>query len=258
MFSSFTGSFSAGRRSSGQGNSSAPYVTSGLKLYYDPRYYVSGTTIPDLSESGFDGTLVNGVDTSASNSGYLSFDGADDRIVTPNMLNAFSSTKEVTLEMWLYGTAGGSAAQETGSATPADGWYYNMIEYHGYGPTFYYYGGIWDDQTPYSQTSAPGVATPGLWNQVTLTYDGTYLKMYRNGSVGVEDPAVRMVPWESAGAGYQGYFLNFGPGCLTKMTTSGTANWSGRMGIIRMYNRALSQSEVQQNYQVDKSTYGLY
>jgi hypothetical protein len=37
----------------------------------------------------------------------------------------------------------------------------------------------------------------------------------------------------------------------------GSDDWNGRISIVRLYNRELSSTEVLQNYNVNKSRYGL-
>ena len=81
-------------------NSLNGLVTSGLVLALDAgrtlSYPGSGTTWTDLSGSGNNGTLVNGVGYNSSNLGSLSFDGVNDYVsgsITP-------LTSNYSIELW--------------------------------------------------------------------------------------------------------------------------------------------------------------
>ena len=83
MFTTFTGSFSAGRRKAAALLSP---VTSGLEIYYDPSnaasYPGSGNTLYDLSPSGVNATLV-GSPADAGN--WLTFTGGGaENLITGN------------------------------------------------------------------------------------------------------------------------------------------------------------------------------
>lgn len=57
-------------------------ITNNLQVYYDPKQSVSGTTYLDVAPDAndFNGSLLNGVDTSNSSNGYISFDGVNDEL----------------------------------------------------------------------------------------------------------------------------------------------------------------------------------
>lgn len=64
------------------GADNATLITTNLQVYYDPTQSVSGTTYLDVAPdaNNFDGSLLNGVDTSNSSNGYISFDGVNDEL----------------------------------------------------------------------------------------------------------------------------------------------------------------------------------
>ena len=86
------------------------------------------------------------------------------------------------------------------------------------------------------------------------TYNGTTLTPYVNGVAGTGASIAFNPPWASiANSWYQCY----GASDITAYTGT-TAGWySGRFGIIRVYNRALSGAEVLSNYNSTKALYGL-
>jgi hypothetical protein len=75
-------------------------VRDGLIFYFDAgepsSYSGSGTTWSDLSGSGNNGTLVNGVSYSNTNGGTLSFDGVNDYVSTTSL----NLQQNFTLEIW--------------------------------------------------------------------------------------------------------------------------------------------------------------
>jgi hypothetical protein len=85
-------------------------ITSGLTLNLDagftPSYPKSGTTWTDISFSGNNGTLTNGPTYNTSNGGSIVFDGVDDYLKTPSIINFRSIclwvSKQSTGTNWQY------------------------------------------------------------------------------------------------------------------------------------------------------------
>jgi hypothetical protein len=104
--------------------------------------------------------------------------------------------------------------------------------------------GVRNTSGTYYQASYAGAANTN-WIHLAFTYDGTTLRNYYNG--GVDNTA--------AGSG--------------SIQTSGTATvyvgrhsgnaipFDGLIAIVRSYDRALSSTEVLQNYNAEKSRFGL-
>lgn len=119
------------------------------------------------------------------------------------------------------------------------------ISYRG-GPVFYQYG---DNSWYYTHGGVAGEYyypksfTINGWGHWTIVYNGSFVRIYRNGR-------------------YEG-----------QQATSGTANWTngmrignytglgypwnGQIAVVKMYNRALMDSEVLQNYQAYKTRFNL-
>lgn len=83
-------------------------ITSNLILYIDPAnkrsYSGSGTSLNDISGYNKNGILQNGVAYSSNNSGYFIFDGIDDYILGSSNLG-ISGDAEFTIAYWLYWNA---------------------------------------------------------------------------------------------------------------------------------------------------------
>lgn len=239
------------------------YTTSDIQLYYNPEdpesYSGSGATINDLSGNDYHGTLYN---SPVHNSNAFTYNGTNTYLVTPNMVSSFNSTSHFTIEIWYKPTwtqpnEGGTVVSELGTSTPNTGWHYAVIEHERapFGALAYDYAGIWS--TSNTLVSVNPFQTANGWRQITLTYDGTNGRSYTNYSnTGVSPRTVavtRSTPWNAAAD----YFLAMGAGDSTQQSGSGANYFKGDIGIVRVYNRALTGTEIKYNYDNTKSVYGL-
>jgi len=221
-------------------------------LYAD--YTGTGTVLPDSSGNGYDGTLV---DTPTQDGKSMLLDGTNDWFYTPNMYSTFNSTTHFTLEVWYNPTwtlanQGGTVVSEASDITHS-GWHYAQIEHERapFGGLAYDYAGIWNGAyvniSPYSTKSG--------WRQIVLSYDGTNGVSYTNAATPRTVALTRATPW-GLGA-VNAYLLTIGRGDTTNQSGSGQNYFKGNIGIVRLYNRALSGTEVLANYNSTKAVYGL-
>jgi hypothetical protein len=220
-------------------------ITNGLVLCLDAgnskSYPGSGATWTDLSGTGNTGTLENGPTFDSANGGSLVFDGTNDFVLTSSVATYGNNT---TWEAWIYCTANVSE--------------FNMfmgryLPYFGFltGNSFIFSNLIGGTQcTIYTSTNL----SLNTWYHATFTtsYDGanTTMRTYVNGS----ETATGTF------AGTQGNYSNpfmIGDG---NDTTNGTSSWypfQGRVSKVNVYNRALTATEIQQNYLATKSRFGI-
>jgi hypothetical protein len=86
--------------------------------------------------------------------------------------------------------------------------------------------------------------TVDAWCQIVGTYDGTDIKLYVNDTL-INQTAYTFTP-TSSGAG------------IRLMARWDSADyWGGRLGIVRIYDDALTAEQVTQNYNADRSRFGL-
>lgn len=238
------------------------YATSGIQMYYNPEdpnsYSGSGTTLADLSGNGYDATIIN---APTFNTSYFTYNGASSQYISsPNMVSSFNNTTAFTVEIWYAPNytvqgAGGTVLQESGVATPSTNWFYSLIEHRKapFGSLAYDYAGVWagglTSVNPYS-TFANNV-----WRCQTLTYDGTNGRIYTNGTLERTVALTRQEPWNDPNN--YGYHLLLGAASVTQQSGAGNNFFTGSIGIVRAYNRALSQSEITQNYNGARAIYGL-
>ena len=87
------------------------------------------------------------------------------------------------------------------------------------------------------------------WYQVVATYDGTTLKAYINGEFDAS-----LNPDNSGPLNTQG---TLSIRLSSSSTTAGNNPFDGNIGAVKIYNRALSASEVQQNFNALRGRFGI-
>ena len=218
-------------------------VTENLLLHYNTfntaSYNGSGATITDISGNSRNGTIA-GSPTWTGN--YFTF--VDDYITTPNLGSVITSANEVhSVELWVYPTDNGVLVQYNNSTSPKTGYHASSIEIVGGNLEV----GFWNG-SGLSSTGNIGAVSFNEWHQIVLTYNGSVCKGYIDG---VFKGSVN-VSWLSPMDASQPFYMNFGASTATSHG-DGT-NFDGRFGIMRVYNKALTDAEVLSNYNSTLST----
>ena len=216
-------------------------VSDGLVLYLDagsPNSYRPdfGTTWKDMSGFNNSGSLVNGPTYSSANGGSIVFDGVDDYVTVTEIgqLTRFS------IESWFRPTAyPNNYAAVIASVYPGTNSTVNFkIGYEaGTGMVGGTYIGNWF-YTPMVPT------TLNTWQQIIFTYDGSGLAIYSNGVSGGSNA-------------FTGTPNSGGGGIRIGRRWDIADYFAGNISITRIYNRSLSASEILQNYNAQKSRFGL-
>jgi hypothetical protein len=216
-------------------------VTDGLRLYLDAgnaaSYPGSGTTWTDISGFGNNFTLVNGPTFSTESGGAIVFDGANDYATGPNS-NTFGITADCTIEMVIKPTqaVGGTSFRFTANEnvrglfahTPYDtGYYFDSANQR-----IQFIDGTLINQNAYFVFRRRAATSP-------------YREIIRNSvqRAAQTDPLNTMT-------------LNANPVLLAAIP-SDFEYYKGNMYIFRVYNRALSDAELTQNYNADRARFGL-
>ena len=224
----------------------APSVTSGLELYYDPSqsasYPGSGTTLYDLSPSGVNATIA-GSPTDSGN--WFTFTGTQS-IQTGNLFGLFSGWQH-SLEIWFSPSAAGAVFSDTGSGPTNTGYHTTGLEVYQTGPFYLTNAMLWSS----TATTRVGGGTVSLnnWYQLVRTYNGSNTASAYLNKVKASDTSISWINPTP------GWYLNFGSSEST-FFANGSA-FQGKLGVIRLYNRVLTQAEVTQNYNATKARYGL-
>ena len=226
-----------------------PIVTNGLIFAVDGSNLVSyengSATAYSLTGSN-GGTLTNGVSFSDENGGVLYFDGSNDYIeFTDNYIGtelAISSAQDYTLEAWIkVETSSGtttSAATIVGQ-TSSTGYGFQVGESGGK-PRMNY--GARSTSNFYSSTFEYNE-----WIHVTLVkLPNAGCRSFLNGELDVTYGSDLRISSPSDGA------LRLG-----NASNRVTGYYDGAIGPVRIYNRALTDDEVLQNFNAQKSRFGL-
>jgi len=219
-------------------------VRDGLVLLLDAgdteSYPGSGTTWTDLSGDGNDGTLVNGPTYSSDNGGYLDFDGSNDYVSFSSSILT-SATTEISCFMWVYPVSDGTLLTVLGQTSISSGYLHSAIEIGSSGQLRM---GLWNGS---SISSISSTLTLNTWNNVGFTYSGTTLTGYLNGS----DFGTTSFTWSKPSNIYFGIMAASG----TNMGTN--AYGDGNVPTFYTYNKALTPSEIEQNFEALRERFGV-
>jgi hypothetical protein len=237
-------------------------VRDGLVLYLDAgspnSYQGTGTTWKDISKvNQNNGTLVNGPTFSTANGGSIVFDGTDDYVTTTaGSTPILNITSQITLETWLIATATASVSHGAGinskglSSDNNSGVYETLIAQSG-GINYPFFRMRIGSSTPSYFPTSIALNLNQIYHFVS-TYNGSIMRIFINGvesgtgltqTGNIEANTERLV----IGCRYRHVFTdgNF------------VSDFSGRIYNNRIYNRALTPSEVLQNYNATKGRFGL-
>jgi hypothetical protein len=260
-----------------------PIITDGLIMNLDAGFALSyptmGTTLYDLSGKGNGGTLINGPTFSTNGGGSIHLDGVDDRIDIPKDMSGLTHNIQYdinwTVECWMYmytpdtspqvykqifgnyngcnydalpGNAAGFFIYDANSSS-------NVYCYFAFGPKNNPGGGqcptidfSWNN----SESSWVYSSAINKWCHFVMTSDdGTNYKLFINGV--------------QQGATKTANFKNSQLRTDNNLTSTYNYSFGGQsigynevdFGIMRMYNKPLSQVEITQNYNAQKGRYGL-
>ena len=232
-------------------------VNDGLVLYLDANapnsysQYFTPTTWKDLSGNSNNGTLTNGPTFNSGNGGSIVFDGVDDFVNCGNgsSLN-FERTNSFTLSYWGYFTSlsGGGVVLNRTDAT-AKGW---LTGYNSNGSISVVLRNTTTTNDILIQTSA-GLILINNWYFVTATYNGnlnaTGVSFYINGTKTTGDIIIRN--------GLTANIANTDNVTLGARVSNNAQYFTGNIAQTSIYNRALSATEVLQNYNATKTRFGL-
>lgn len=230
-------------------------VTDGLVFHMDAansRCY-SGTGLTAFGlVGGIGGTLVGGVGFTSANSGSFFFDGSNDyiQLIKPNITNS------TTISLWINQQAIDSDKTLINNENDSTGignfhLFFDTLENFS-GRTNTYSINFFDNNGTSSSRLAFETNSYSLnnWINFTITFvsnSATGIRGYKNSiesnfsgvsSVGINDI--------SATSDFK----------LGKRTISDPRYFNGNISQIQIYNRALTQQEIQQNFDATKGRYG--
>lgn len=221
-------------------------VTSGLLVWLDAgrpgSYSGSGATWTDLT-GGNDATLVNSPTYSTTYGGELTFAKSSFQYGTLTDLGNLSAW---TVEAWIRFNTSPVAGTNAIVTNQYDG--INKVNFAIGSLTpgssairAGFYDGSW-------RTSSGVTVSTAQWYHFVGTYDGATIKMYNN-TTSVGDTS------------YSGTPQSGGEVRIARRWDSGTGDSNnfidGIIPVVRIYNRAITSDEVKQNFNVQRSRYGV-
>lgn len=227
----------------------SPVVTTGLQLYLDAgnttSYNGSGTTWYDLSGNSRNATLVNTPTyDGATNGGLFSFDDASFEYATAPNIGDLST---FTVETWcrvhksLTGKVTSVVTNQYDLSTKLNYSIGTNRAPTSYNMSFGYFNGAWRNVDGFA-------VSLNTWYHLVGTYDGTTLKFYKNNAL---DTQLNYSGTPASGGGIRiarrwddidNNSINF---------------FDGDISIVRIYNTPLNTTQIAQNYNAEKSRYGL-
>jgi len=225
-------------------------VTDGLVLYLDAantKSYVSGNTIwNDLSRIGNNGILTNGPTFNSGNGGSIVFDNVDDYVTlgTPSSLtglqvpltiNVWAKPNTITGFKTLYGIYGNVVGGNIYSLLRVDG---GIVKYYT------------SNASGEFQSFGTLTINANTWYFFAVTVSGS-----------ISSPSVTIYVNNQP---QSGIFTPLYPTPNTAVDIRIGGNqaisnevWSGNISNVKVYNRALTDVEVLQNYNATRTRYGL-
>jgi hypothetical protein len=221
---------------------SFPIVTSGLAIHLDAgnisSYPGSGSIWYDLTGNNRNGSMGTGVAYSGSNSGVLTFSGATTAFV--NMYPSASSlvsttTNNFSIEAWYQTNNNHPEIMATGVGS--NGFVFGYFSSTGTAWKVTKYGVI--------DLQAGSIPQNTTWHQAVVTYSSTTgVRVYIDGTLSgtALNNNTNLIGGSSFGIG---------------KGESTSYMHSGSIGIFRWYTTVLSATDVLQNYNANKTRFGL-
>lgn len=231
-------------------------ITDGLVLSMDPIdkkvYSGSGTSVKNRVNNGYDGTLTNGAIVDATAGGSFELDGTNDVVTVASNsywnTNVLGSATNFSIMCWtkcdyfynwssvIQRSPGGNWSDSSGASL-----WINAGGFYG----VYGTGGNSNGSGSYFNM---GYSTSNTadWFHLALTGDGTTCTFYVNGKV---------INTKSFSSITATHIYPSQPVCFGRRSTGNYYN--GKISAISMYNKGLTSSQILQNFNAQKSRFGL-
>lgn len=223
-------------------------ITNGLVLALDGANTKSnpgsGTTWYDLSGNGKDGSLVNGASFQTTNGGSVAFDGVNDR-VNLYASNQLIGNQYATLEAWIKSSDNGAGSGNYGNFLGTRVGQNMSINRYATTNTAVFL----TDFTSGNLNAPIGSINvfDQNWHHIVGVNNFGICSLYVDGTLEGTD---------STKSG-QNIDLNAEVMAIGNDTNNTSRTFYGEVAIARIYNRALTQPEVLQNYNATKTRFGI-
>ena len=236
------------------------YVTDNLVFHIDAgntnSYSGSGTTVNSLVGNITNSSYNSNISHSTSDGGYWSFGSTTGTGIEFDSITSFMplGTSDMTYEIWLYKN---NLVNTSMSAFGLIRILSNGTTTRSFAHLYFYNYYIGDYLQFYQQSTTGGFeyinsnANYALaqWNHLVVSHDisAGAPKLYYNGS---ERTVFSVGNWNT-------YYNNSDDQYQLNVGSDNSVNYYGRISILRIYKgKALSSTEVTQNYNAEKARYG--
>jgi hypothetical protein len=221
-------------------------VQSGLRLNLDAgvssSYPGSGNTWTDLSGNGNNITLSSTTYTSDAGGGIISSSSSSSATRSSALTNMNFSGGGFTISVWIKhsGTVSTARVQRyfTMASSPLEG----PVLRHNSSYNQSLHGYIFDSTSNFRSIDLDSQIVTNTYYNCVFTYDGSVFRLYRNNSeVGTLSQTITLPT----------------PGSSFSLFNSGGEYFEGSMYIAHYYNRALTASEIQKNFNALRGRFGI-
>jgi hypothetical protein len=221
-------------------------VTDGLILNLDagnPYSYLSGSsgttwTNTVAVSSSISGSLENGASYS---NGAMVFDGTNDTVRVGNASNIITNPSAITVESWVKTNVVGFYKKiiitSPSGSQGVRGFYLSL----GPAPDRLYFG-VKTNLGEVYPSYGSNISTT-QYSHIIGTYDSSLVKLYLNGNL-------------VASQSLSGNIDTTGI-CKISGYDNNNETWNGNISNIKIYNRALTQAEITQNFNALRGRYGI-
>jgi hypothetical protein len=223
---------------------------SSLKLFIDAgnplSYPGTGTTVTDLAGTQ-NGTLINGTSYSSANGGSFTFDGINDYI-TFGTNTAIKPTSQGTISIMAKFTSPYTGYLIANNGGTGRNGFAFLQDSMGSGPIRWYIANGSTYQIGSATNQYEGFGVPpqaDIWNLFTLTWDGTTIKTYLNGVLKYQTAQSIQVTTSAY------------PTLLGNYTTSGGYPLKGNISYLKIYDTAITQTQLTSDFNEIKTRYGF-
>ena len=217
-------------------------VTDGLVLALDAgnvKSYVSGsTTWFDKSGNGYNGTLINGPTFNTGSLGSIVFDGVDDYVLVSNTNTVYSALTFIAIINTATQTGGAGIVFNRGGGGNTTGM--NILYPNGGGIGYHWN----DDASTYGYN--PGLTLPNnSWCFCCVSVNPTQA-IFQINSASVVRTYTNPNPNTTIGGNLQ-----------VGADAAISRFYQARIAYASMYNRALTQAEITQNFNALRGSFGI-
>ena len=196
-----------------------------------------GTTAYDSSGNGNDGTLENGVQwVDGVVGGALEFDGENDYVALPSSLGS----ETIDSGSWAFGINPGDISSSTSRVMGYTSnwaqdkqWLFWLKEFGDYNNITFSITANGEGGTGWSPRVNASIST-GVWTHIVGTWDGTHIRIFKNGSAISETEATGELGDTSS---------------PIRMGSTGGEKFDGGLDEVTIWDRALSSEEISELYE---------